>query len=317
MKNNKTTNKKFHPRSKHLDKYDFAALIGSSPNLASFVIKNKMGNESIDFFNPEAVKALNKALLLHHYKIIDWDLPATYLCPPIPSRADYLHHVADLLAQSNKGKIPRGEKVLCLDVGVGANCIYPLIGSSTYAWNFIGSDIDAIALKIAQNNIDFNPNLKPKIELRLQQNKQNIFKGILEKGELIDLTVCNPPFHASAKEAEVGSVRKLKNLKKEKLIKTELNFGGRSNELWCEGGESAFVYQMILESKELANSCFWFTTLISKEKNLKAAYTNLEKVGAKEVKTINMQHGNKTSRILAWTFLSKDLQQKWAGFKWI
>ena len=316
MKNKKAINKKFHPRSKHLDKYDFTALIEVYPDLASFVVKNKVGKESINFFKPESVKALNKALLLHHYKIKDWNLPEGYLCPPIPSRADYLHHVADLLAQSNKGKIPRGKNVLCLDVGVGANCIYPLVGNKIYNWNFIASDIETTSIKIAQQNINYNPDLKNRIELRLQKNKQHIFEGVIQNGEFIDVTICNPPFHASAKEAEAGSVRKLQNLKKGKVNKADLNFGGKNNELWCEGGESAFVYQMIIESKAFANSCFWFTTLISKEKNLKTAYLNLEKVGAKEVKTINMQHGNKTSRILVWTFLSKDLQQKWAAFKW-
>jgi len=317
MLNKKIPNKKFHQRSRHLSAYDFDVLISISPDLAPFIIKNKKGKESIDFFNPEAVKALNKALLLHHYKIKDWDLPDDYLCPPIPSRADYIHYMADLLALSNNGKIPRGNKVLCLDVGVGANCIYPLVGSKMYNWNFIGSDIETTSLKIAQQNIDYNPDLQNKIELRLQTNKQQIFKGILNKNELVDITICNPPFHSSAKEAEAGSIRKLQNLKKEKVTKAVLNFGGQSNELWCDGGESAFVQQMIQESKELATSCLWFSTLVSKEKNLDAAYKSLKKNGAKQVKTINMQHGNKVSRILAWSFLSKDLQLKWAGFKWI
>lgn len=316
MKNKNTAQKNFHPRSRHNNAYDFSALIETNPDLAPFILINKMGKESIDFFNPEAVKSLNKSLLLHHYNLNNWDIPKDYLCPPIPSRADYIHYAADLLAQSNNGKIPKGENVLCLDIGVGANCIYPLIGSSFYNWNFIGSDIEASALKIAQKNIDYKPNFQNKIELRLQNNKQHIFKGLIKKEEFIDIAICNPPFHASAKEAEAGTIRKLKNLKREKVSKVSLNFGGQHNELWCEGGENTFVQNMINESKEFANNCCWFTTLISKEKNLEAAYKKLEDSGAKEVLTINMQHGNKTSRILAWTFLSKDLQNKWAAFRW-
>jgi 23S rRNA (adenine1618-N6)-methyltransferase len=53
--------------------------------------------------------------------------PANYLCPPIPAVADYLHYLADLLADGSGG-VPRGIKVRALDVGVGANCIYPLLG---------------------------------------------------------------------------------------------------------------------------------------------------------------------------------------------
>lgn len=40
---------------------------------------------------------LNKALLAAHYDIEYWDIPDTYLCPPIPGRADYVHRAAELL----------------------------------------------------------------------------------------------------------------------------------------------------------------------------------------------------------------------------
>ncbi len=67
---------------------------------------------------------LNKALLAAHYDIEYWDIPDTYLCPPIPGRADYVHRVAELLDVEVKGKYVH-HKVRALDVGVGANCIYP------------------------------------------------------------------------------------------------------------------------------------------------------------------------------------------------
>lgn len=316
MKHKKTLKNNFHPRSKHQNAYCFNDLIKIYPTLEPFLFKNKMGKESIDFFNPIAVKALNKALLLHHYNLKNWNIPDGYLCPPIPGRADYLHYVADLLTKSNNNKIIKGANILCLDIGVGANCIYPLVGSSVYNWNFIGSDINKKALIIAQQNIDYNNDLKNKIELRFQQNKKNVYKGIITENEFIDITICNPPFHSSAKEAEEGSIRKLQNLKKEKVTKASLNFGGQENELWYKGGEIAFVQNMINESNFFANSCFWFTCLISKQKNLNSVYNSLKKAGALEIETISMQQGNKNSRILAWTFLSKDLQKKWTQFKW-
>jgi len=36
----------------------------------------------------------------------------------------------------------------------------------------------------------------------------------------------------------------------------------------------------------------------------------------KEVKTIPMGQGNKTSRIVAWTFLSKEQQKEWRNKRW-
>lgn len=292
-----------HPRNPHKGRYDFNLLIQAYPKLADFVMKNKYGDNSIDFFNPEAVKTLNKALLQYYYQIENWDIPKGYLCPPIPGRADYIHYVADLLSKNNSNKIPKGKKIKCLDIGTGANCIYPIIGNTTYGWSFIGSDIDKKAIKHARLIIENNPLLKNKINIRLQENKSSIFKGIIQKDEYFNVSICNPPFHSSKKEAEAGSIRKLRNLKKKKDVKISLNFGGQSNELWCEGGEKAFISQMIKESKEFATSCLWFTTLVSKEAHLEYIYRQLERARVSDYKTIKMGQGNKNSRIAAWQFI--------------
>lgn len=307
---------RLHPRNKHRERYDFKQLINTCPELAQFVKLNKYNDESIDFSNPEAVKMLNKALLKHFYDIKNWDIPQGYLCPPIPGRADYIHYIADLLQISNYGKIPKGEKIKCLDIGVGANCVYPIIGNKEYGWSFIGSDIDPVAIENANKIIESNSNLKTIVDLRLQNNPKDFFYGILQKDELIDLSVCNPPFHASLAEAQSGTLRKLSNLNQKKITKPVLNFGGQNNELWCEGGEERFVREMIRESKKFSTSCFWFSTLISKQSNLKSAYKALEKAEAVEVKTIPMGQGNKTSRIVAWTFLAKEQQNKWRNTRW-
>lgn len=303
-----------HSRNKHRGRYNFKELIATCPELTEFVSLNIYQDESIDFFNPEAVKMLNKALLKQYYGINFWDIPPGYLCPPIPGRVDYIHNMADVLRSSNYGKDP--ENIKCLDIGVGANCVYPLIGSYEYGWSFIGTDIDPIALENGNKIIEQNSSLKTKFELRFQNNPKDFFYGILKKEELIDLTICNPPFHASAREAEAGTIRKLNNLNAEKNKQTIRNFGGSNNELWCEGGEAKFVREMIRESKKFATSCFWFSTLISKQSNLKAAHKALEKVEAAEVKTISMGQGNKTSRILAWSFLNKEQKIAWSIDRW-
>jgi 23S rRNA (adenine1618-N6)-methyltransferase len=305
-----------HPRNRHRERYGFGQLIESCPELAPFVILNKYGDQSVNFADPLAVKVLNKALLKQYYKISYWDIPANYLCPPIPGRADYIHHIADLLYGSYKEKNRKGFNIKCLDVGVGASCVYPIIGRKEYGWSFIGSDVDPVSIDSAQKIIDSNPFLKGKVELRLQSNSKDIFKGIIHKGEYFDLTICNPPFHASMKEAQAGTLRKLKNLNRKKVTDPVLNFGGQKQELWCEGGEKRFVLNMVAQSKVFATSCLWFSTLVSKESNLKSIYGALEKVKAVEVKTIPMGQGNKKSRIVAWTFLTSQQHEKWKELKW-
>mgnify|MGYP000085193158 FL=1 len=307
---------RMHARNKNRERYDLNALIISKPELKAYIVLNKYGKDSIDFANPKAVKLLNQALLHYYYGIEHWIFPDENLCPPIPGRADYIHHMADLLTTTNFGRSPIGEQITCLDIGVGANCIYPIIGVTEYNWNFIASDIDSTSIATANGIIVANATLKNKIECHLQENPSAIFQGIIANDEKVDLTVCNPPFHASAEEAQKGTRRKVKNLSGKKVKTPELNFAGISKELICEGGEHQFIQNMIRESKAVGNNCFWFSTLISKQSNLKGTYKALEKAGASLVKTIPMGTGNKSSRVVAWTFLSPQDQKIWKETRW-
>ena len=307
-----TEKNNLHPRNLHRGRYDFKSLIQASPELAAFVAVNEYGNETINFVDPAAVKALNRALLQHYYEVNNWDVPAQYLCPPIPGRADYLHYLADLLAESNDGNIPHGKSVRVLDIGVGANAIYPLIGNRIYGWQFVGTDIDRVALENAQGILEAN-HLHDAVELRLQKSRSAIFSGVTKGDEFFDVTLCNPPFHASLAEARHGAQRKWKNLGKEsdKHKNPVLNFGGQGMELCCDGGEEAFVKSMIEESKSGHSNCLWFTTLISKSSSLPHVYRALKYSGAKENRTIEMSQGQKKSRILAWSFMDKIQQREW------
>jgi len=307
-----------HPRNKHQGRYDFPALIKASPELAAFVIINPYGKQSIDFANPQAVKVFNRALLKQCYGITHWDIPPDYLCPPIPGRADYLHYLADLLAAGNAGGIPRGARIRALDIGVGANCIYPLLGHREYGWQFLGADIAASAIASARAIVQSNPGLGDAIELRQQHDSAHIFQGLLQGDERFDLTLCNPPFHASAKEAASGSKRKWRNLGKldPKRKLPVLNFGGQAAELWCQGGEAAFVARLIRESAAVGQQVLWFSSLISKAGNLPGVYSALKKTGALQVQTVEMAQGQKQSRFVAWTFHTPEQQQAWRKSRW-
>ena len=329
-KKTQVANKGLHPRNPHRQRYDFKALTASCPQLTPFVSENKFGDLSVDFTNSEAVKVLNKALLSHFYKVQHWDIPPGYLCPPIPGRADYLHYIADLLAESNDGEIPKGKRISGLDVGVGANCAYPIIGHRVYGWRFVGADIDPLSIKSAMFIVESNPTLAGAIKCRLQKVPDYIFTGMINADDIFDFTMCNPPFHSSLAEAAAGSERKVRNLsanakKKgtegfDKAVrgqKPALNFGGQKAELWCPGGEVAFIKRMIQQSVEKQSQCLWFTTLVSKKENLPEIYRALNKVKVADTRTIDMAQGQKITRVVAWTFLGTEQQQEWREQRWM
>ena len=305
-----------HPRNKHRERYDFSLLTTACPELSKYVKLNPFGDESIDFANPKAVKWLNKALLKQYYSLEYWDVPSGYLCPPIPGRVDYIHYIGELLGKSNSGKIPVGYKIKCMDIGVGASCIYPVVGNKEYGWSFIGTDIDKAALESANKIISYNAFLKRNVELRFQENPNDIFHGVMERNEPIDIAICNPPFHASLEEAQKGTLRKLSSLNHKKVTTPVLNFGGQSNELWCEGGEERFIRNMIRQSKQFSTNCFWFSTLIAKQVHVASLLEALKTAGAVDVKTIQMGQGTKICRIVAWTFLTPTQQKKWLETRW-
>lgn len=304
-----------HPRNAHRQSYDFKALVKSSPELADFVVINRYGNSSVNFADPKAVKALNRALLLHFYKLTYWDIPDNYLCPPIPGRADYIHYAADLLRAYNDNVIPMGKRVTVIDIGTGANLVYPIIGNKEYGWSFVGSEIDPVAIAAADKIIKANPALAKDVECRLQKSTYNIFREVVKPGEQFDLSVCNPPFHASAYDADTASVRKLEKMGRgnEEPVK---NFGGQSAELWTPGGEEAFINRMIKESITLKNDIFWFTTLVSKRETLPGITESLKAANVFDMKVIGMSQGQKISRIIAWTFLDGAAQLEWKMKRW-
>ena len=309
-----------HPRNKSLAGYDFAALTAIAPGLVKYVVTTAAGTPSIDFANPAAVKALNRALLAQLYGVRGWDIPAGYLCPPIPGRADYIHHVADLLASCNRKAIPTGPNVRVLDIGVGANCVYPLIGHAEYGWHFLGVDIDQAALDNAQTILGKNPALTASVELRHQPVWDNIFVGLLRSGESFDLSLCNPPFHNSPDDVLAVSQRKWNNLGKPGARKgaaqPRLNFGGGGTELWCNGGESAFVKNMIEQSTGIPKRVLWFTSLVSQADNLVHIEAALKKAKVVESRTIPMAQGQKQSRFVAWTFCGNGEREKWRRERW-
>jgi len=322
-----------HPLNPHQGDYDFDDLVKRQPQLAAYLKKRPDGKTTLDFSQDQAVKLLNQALLQQVYGVQHWDIPAGYLCPPVPGRADYVCRIHDLLSEQGlissnavtekaahkniAGTNIKGKNITGLDIGTGANVIYPIVGSQLFNWKFVGAELDATAFNTAKTLVALNKNLTPFIKVRRQQQAKHIFEGIIQADDYFDFTLCNPPFHRSAQDAQTGTQRKWNNLARSKskrgkptLVDAQqpsaknqnLNFGGQSNELWCDGGEAQFIRNMISESVQFQKQVGWFTTLVSKKENLKAIYQQLKACKAREVKTIDMQQGNKQSRFVAWRF---------------
>lgn len=280
-----------HSKNLHASGYDLENLATLYTPLRPFILKKTSGESHIDFSNYKAVKILNEALLQVHYNIRSFGIPDSFLIPPVPSRADYIHHLAELTQKST---------TRVLDIGTGASLIYPLLGSSIYNWKFKTVDVNPEAIKIATKQLVANPDLNGTIEIMLQPDRGCIFKNVLLDGEHYTFTMCNPPFYSSENEALKANNQKNRNLG---ISMNSRNFNGISNELWCNGGEALFIKRMIKESILFKTQVQWFTCLISKSSHLPKIYKQLEKSNA-TYKTIPMEHGKKKTRFVAWQFTS-------------
>ncbi len=278
-----------HPKNPFAKDYDFDKLVQQHAPLNDFVFINEHGNKTIKFGEHQAVKTLNSALLKAQYGIV-WNIPDQYLCPPIPGRLDYLLHVADLIRKTD---------VRLLDVGTGANLIYPILATCHLKWMCIACETDKDALKNAQSIIDQNKQLQ-KTELRHQKIRHKILEHIIEPDDCFDVVVCNPPFFKSLYDAQQENKRKAGNLKLRQ--KDSQNFGGRSNEVWFRGGEVAFLKNMATESVLFKNQVHWFTSLVSKKQHLGSIKRAILKTNPTDLRVIDMALGNKKSRFVAWSF---------------
>lgn len=281
-----------HKDNPHQGRYNLDELRELSPELNKFLIRSPKGDLTIDFRSEEAVKALNASLLKLYYKVEDWQIPNNYLCPGVPGRVDYLFYINDLLAKPSQAKV--------LDIGTGANCIYPLVGASQFKWDFVATDIDELAVSYAKKNAS-SKFFTSKVDVRLQKHDNMIFKDVVDESEEFDAVICNPPFYRSRDEA-VLSTRKKNTKLKIKGQRDTRNFGGMHKEVWCKGGERSFIGKMIFESSKTPKLATWFTTLVSQSDNVSFLKKELSKVSPSKVEVIDMEQGGKKTRILAWQF---------------
>ncbi len=284
-----------HPKNPHKNGYQIDKLIRSVPELKRFIKTGKNGRETIDFSSPSAVRCLNEALMTSVHGVKHWTVPVHNLTPPVPGRLDYLLTISDALQLQN---LP---DVSLLDIGTGASGIYAFLAATHLGWNCTGSDIDKQSIQHATSILRKNPTLSSDVSFIVQPDKSSFFKNIIQHDKRYTLSVCNPPFYRSAKEA--AAVNKSKN-QKLGLDRQSRNFAGTDAELWCPGGERRFIEKMIEESKQFGEQVSWFTCLISDRKNLNWLKKFPSKTGAKTTRVVELQQGQKTSRVLCWQFQS-------------
>ncbi len=289
-----------HTKNPYKSRYDLRSLGKSNPELKEFIVLNPLGEMTIDFSLSNAVYELNKAILISDFGLESYNLPKGYLIPPVPGRLDYLLYLNEFL--SKKFKVDIKNSMTGLDIGVGANAIYCILGAQYFNWKMVGSESESDALEIASENIKSTKKLKNNVEIRHQENKGFLLKNIIQENEHFDFTVCNPPFHSSKEKAEKASIRKRRNLEGENFQNDfSSNFEGQASELWCNGGEALFIKRLIKESVLFKNQVKVFSSLVSKSENIPAIEKQLKKVKA-EYEIIQMEQGNKKSRIIFWWY---------------
>ena len=179
-------------------------------------------------------------------------IPPDTLCPTVTSRLNYLLWIRDVISKTND------DTIIGLDIGTGATCIYPLLGCRLFLQaRFICTEIDPESIKHASENIARN-GLDGRISL-VPGEPGMVFPDALwaengrSTGGPTDFCMCNPPFYDSHDHFERNTSAK-GGAPSSTLTAT-------NSEMITEGGEKAFIKQMLLESLSLESKIRWYTSL--------------------------------------------------------
>uniref|UniRef100_A0A6B2L5D9 U6 small nuclear RNA (adenine-(43)-N(6))-methyltransferase n=1 Tax=Arcella intermedia TaxID=1963864 RepID=A0A6B2L5D9_9EUKA len=262
---------------------NFEEIALKHPPLQPHLIRSK-GTTTIDWKNEDSQRELTKALLSVHFNV-KIELSPTNLCPTVTSRSNYIYWINDLL-NGSPSPSPGGDekkKVIGIDIGTGASCIYPLLGASIYGWDFLGTDIDPASLEYAIKNVALN-DWNDKIQTRLVQ-EGSILLNNLKDNESFDFCMCNPPFFDSLEQ---------------KVDNPKTVCEATLNELVTVGGELAFISQIIQESLVLKSQVRWYSSMIGRKKNVKKLLNLLKKHKVTNIRSTTFYQGLTTRWAIAW-----------------
>ncbi|EGU82174.1 hypothetical protein FOXB_07305 [Fusarium oxysporum f. sp. conglutinans Fo5176] len=245
-----------------------------------------------DFFNdPECVMQLTKSLLKLDFGL-KLELPDDRLCPPVLNRHNYLMWLKGLLDSTSYEKQDR--KIVGLDIGTGASCIYPLMGCTERDWDFIATDIDPKSLEYARKNVALNG-----LDSRIKVVERKPTDVLISLDDLnvnsISFTMSNPPFYKSEEE--------LLESAKQKSRPPFTACTGAKVEMVTDGGEVEFVDRMLKESLALQERVQWYTSMFGFLTSLIEFVDKLRDHKIDNYAVTEFIQGSKTRRwAVAWSF---------------
>ncbi|GAX84031.1 hypothetical protein CEUSTIGMA_g11455.t1 [Chlamydomonas eustigma] len=174
----RSNNARMHPSNRYYrEEPDFAGLARDYEEIRQYVTFGPDGRAHYDFTSWEATRQLTATLLSQDFGV-SWWLPEGQLVPTLTNRANYIHWINDLLQLSS----PEGtKKVRGLDIGCGANFIYPLLGAAIYGWKMVGCDVTDVALQWSRRHVTSNPDLAPLLEVRDSRRGSHLGPSISRK----------------------------------------------------------------------------------------------------------------------------------------
>ncbi|KAI8970275.1 hypothetical protein BDF20DRAFT_916102 [Mycotypha africana] len=280
-----------HSRNIYIVEPDFKKLAEEFEAFKPFVKTTSQGRSFIDFKDPKAVKQLCVCLMRKDFNI-DIDFPLDTLCPAVPNRLNYILWLEDLLNDT----LTLGEKkneIRGIDIGVGASCIYPLLGcAQNQNWTFLGTEIDARSVEYALKNIKSN-NLQDRISIKYNEDPNKIF--LIEDNQIhYAFSMCNPPFYSSQEEVDEGLTNK--------QSKPYAVCTGSENEMITQGGELSFIKTMIDESLHLKKRIRWYTSMIGLKSTIRPLIRYLTAKGISNHFVTSFTQGKTTRWGIAWSF---------------
>lgn len=273
---------------------NFKDLSLSCPELREYLIpiNNKNFEFTINFKDEDSIRCLTKCLLEKDFSL-RVKLPLNNLIPTLPNRLDYINYIFDLSgydAATNK-------KVNILDIGTGPLPVYPLLISRVYDNTVTyGTDIDRDSLELANINITKN-NLNDKIKLYKTTKEESLIPPVIINNiseNEINCQLCNPPFYESIEE-----IKHLENFKSTKPKSMNL---GSLNEVVTEGGETAFVSNLIDESLNNQHLFKWYSSLLGKFSSLEVLINKLRQHNINNYALKEISLGSTRRWVLAWSF---------------
>ncbi|UNI20486.1 23S rRNA (adenine(1618)-N(6))-methyltransferase [Purpureocillium takamizusanense] len=234
---------------------------------------------------------LTKTLLKLDFGI-KLELPDDRLCPPVPNRHNYILWLKDLLDTSSYS--PPGQKLVGLDVGTGASCIYPLLGCTQRPWSFIATDTDAESTSWARKNVELND-----LAARITVSHRDPSSPLLPLDDLgltsLDFCMTNPPFYASEKDMLASAALKARP--------PRTACTGSPAEMVTPGGEVGFVSRLVDESLALRDRVRWYTAMLGFLSSVADVVARLRDSGVDNFAVTEFVQGNKTRRwAVAWSF---------------